>query len=414
MERIPPGYRTIKASLALAGWYEEATRLNHARDAYINVLQKEPFALEAMMGAIRHGLDFESLMGCFPRETYGQWMEHFVWCYYAARRHRYSADCHYKTGDHLKAHYQYRQIMRRDPDNIKQMDRYAFLLKLRGQRDTLDRHAATISRRHPTQPESWLAMAAVREMEGDLTTALQHVDTALSQNPRYAESWLMKGALLLASNRTKDAVSAFHTSLAYEESMQCHEGIVECYLRESRINEAGTQAQTVASKMNLLPKSRILVGSVLKARGDAQSKRRARDAFEEAYRMNPQCTEAVLALVTALEDDQEWDRAVDILKEHTGYIQMATLHSRIAEIHVRLRQYGEAMEQYNTALRIDGRYEPAAKGIKRLQRILGSASGGGGGGGADGDGHELGDTDEEEIEDGDIDELSNGGHDDDY
>ncbi|KAJ3145048.1 Anaphase promoting complex subunit 7 [Geranomyces variabilis] len=425
MERIEPGYRTVKASLALAGWYEEAGRPNHAREAYFNVLLKEPLAIEAMMGAIRNGLEFDQIANYFPRETFGQWMAQFVWCYFAARRHRYSealtglgelhrqtplntdvmlamADCHYKTGDHLKAHYQYRQIMKRDPDTIKQMDRYAFLLKMRGQRDMLDRHAATISKRHPNQPETLLVTAAAKQMEGDLATALRYVDAAVSQNLRYAESWLMKGSLLLASGRLRDAIVAYRTALVHEETMQCYEGLVECYLLESRVEEAREQAKHVATKMSQLPKARILVGAVLKARGDPSSRRRARVAFEEAYRMNPQCTEAVLTLVTAMEDDQEWDRAIEILKEHTGYIQMATLHSRLAEIHVRLRQYADAMEQYNTALRIDSRYEPAVKGIKRLQRILGSASG---------DGHELGESDEEEIEDGDIDELSNGGHD---
>ncbi|KAI8922406.1 hypothetical protein DFJ77DRAFT_506181 [Powellomyces hirtus] len=422
LEKIPIDALGVKSCLTLATWYEETRSFNQAREAYLNVLRKEPLATEAMMGAIRYGAEIEDMLPCFPPTPAGEWTKHFVWSYFAGRRHRYAealerlgelqrvtplnnevmlamADCYYKSGDSMKAHYQYRQLMRREQDTIKQMDRYAHLLKMRGQREALNQHATALSRKNPNQPEAWLAMASFRQMQGDLENALHFVEKALSCNRRYSESWLMKGSLLMASGRLQEALPAFRAALGYEETILGYEGIVECYLLQSRIVDAHLMAKAVAGKMHQLPKARILVGAVLKARGDADSRRKARCAFEEAYRMNTLCTEAVLALVTALEEESEYERAIDLLKAHSGHIQIATLHYRLGEIYVRLSQYEDAMDQYNTALRIDSQYEPATKGIQKLHRILGSG----------GDGEEFPGSDDEELEeDGEVDELSNG------
>ncbi|KAI8825860.1 uncharacterized protein EV422DRAFT_143875 [Fimicolochytrium jonesii] len=419
MEKVPVAYLTVKACKTLASWYEETLRFDQARQTYLNLLRKEPLALEAMMGALRHGHMLEDLAQCLPPSPCGDWLNRYMLCYVAIRSHQYEeallelgrlqneapmnvdvmlamADCLFKSGETMKAHYQYKQIMKRDHDVVKQMDRYALILKQRGDREQLKKHARTMSRKNPTRPESWLAMACCSEMQGDMDTALSFVDRALECNRTYAEAWLMKASLLTAAGKFDEALPAYKRAQAYDETITSFEGQVECHLQQASPIEAHLAARDAAVRMPRHPKARILVGGVLKAKGDPESKKRAKKMFEEAYRLNPLCTEAVLALVTTLEEEENWERAIEMLKEHSGHIQMATLHHRLAEIYVTRKNFDEAMDQYNIALRIDPQFEPALRGNKRLHRILASG------------GHtDLGATDEEDIDE-QVDELSNG------
>ncbi|KAJ3020454.1 Anaphase promoting complex subunit 7 [Thoreauomyces humboldtii] len=393
-ERIPVADASVKVLMKLAGWYEERMLLKQAKEAYINILRKEPLATEAMMGAIRYGVEFDDLIRCFPATAAGTWTKDYIWSYFAARKHRYvdalqklerlekltplpncdvllsQADCHYKSGDLLKSHTAFRKVLKRDTTVVKHMDRYAILLAKRGQRGALEQNANALSKRNPKRKESWLAMACSRREQGDLPTALSFVQKALDLDAKYAEAWLMKGELLVSSGKIQDAIPMFRVALAYDESLAAYEGVLTCYLTQERLAEAHELTANIGARMSGLPNALILMGSVLQASGGPEGHKSARGMFEQAYKSNPRCTAAVLALVTACEKDGDDQLAVQLLKEHAGDIQLATLHCRMAEIFFRHAKHEEAMEQFSTALQIDRNFEPAAKGLKKLNKML--------------------------------------------
>ena len=92
--------------------------------------------------------------------------------------------------------------------------------------------------------------------------------------------------------------------------------------------------------------------------------------FESVLRSNPNCKEAILAVIDIHVANRNLVAAEHILSKHLESNVNDDLHTRLAGIFVEGQKYGQAVEHYHIALSLNEANEEAATGLERLEKIM--------------------------------------------
>jgi anaphase-promoting complex subunit 7 len=189
-------------------------------------------------------------------------------------------------------------------------------------------------------------------------------------NDRHVIAYLLKGNLLLSSGHAEDALPPFRKAYALQKDIIAYSGLVRAYLGVSKIKEALSAATEARKLMPQHPQALSLLGLVLSQPADPTYRKRAKQCFEEALKLDKQCLDAVLGLSQLFVVEGKYQDAIDMLNDQIKQNNKDYLHTRLAEVLVLNQKNNEAMQHYNIALSLNPQSEIAKKGLERLEKIM--------------------------------------------
>ena len=110
--------------------------------------------------------------------------------------------------------------------------------------------------------------------------------------------------------RPSDACVVYRKAHRMNRDLLSFQGLIESYIGMSRIKEALAVAKEAIQLMPKNPKMLTLVGVVLSHTPNGREK--AKKAFENALNLDPQCTEAAIAIVSTNIAKKEWQTSIEM------------------------------------------------------------------------------------------------------
>ncbi|KND03354.1 uncharacterized protein SPPG_02397 [Spizellomyces punctatus DAOM BR117] len=375
MERIPKDVVSIKGLRLLAGWYETVFRIEQARDTYLLILQKQPLATEAVLGAIKCGAE-PSTMHLPP------WVTSYVEGYAQIQGYKYKdaiktflelqnttplnlhvlhglSDAYFMSGDGVNAFYVFRQIRKRDPETIRHMDRYASLLASRNKTDVLSKLAVDLVKRYPNHPESWCAMAYYWRSEGDDEKALHFCEKSLAHSPTHPQTHLLKSTLLPPQH----ALPTLHKTLLLSPTLETYTTLLNIYISQTRYTEALTLVSDLAHRMPSHPPALSLVAKTL---FEANQPRKSLSVYQHAFELDPTDEGVCIGYAQVCEALGQVSKAESVLKGCASVgcrVLLAGVLGRAGRVH-------EGLEVVNGVLVMDPTHPEALSTLDTLHRLV--------------------------------------------
>eukprot|EP00053_Salpingoeca_punica_P009787 m.88122 g.88122 ORF g.88122 m.88122 type:complete len:333 (-) comp15166_c0_seq1:22-1020(-) len=288
------------------------------------------------------------------------------------------ANCEWKRGCLPQAKLVFEECQKLDSLCLEYADIHAHVLVAQGaelELSALSTHLINVSKK---RAEPWLAVARycqlLCESSSDDRATRFHARRGLKFAARaemvsttHAEVYMVKGTLLLSLNKSTEAGACFQRALELSREFSAHQGLVSCFLAAKRNKEALLKAKFALSCMPNNPRAITLLG-VACARCESGTK--ARRAFENALTIDPNCMDAVFALVELDIEEHKYDAAIDLLKKHLHNSRADYMHRRLGEVYYTLQNYEQSLEQHLAALKINPEYLPAKIGAERATNRL--------------------------------------------
>ena len=199
--------------------------------------------------------------------------------------------------------------------------------------------------------KTWVAASLYWDSKGDRLRALSYVEKGLRLDDTLPMLHLLKGNLCLKLNRPDSAVSSFRKAQTLEPSISAFEGLAKAYAAFRKHKEALVTAREAVRLMPSSPRALLLLGSVYAKQGETRA--RAMKIFESVLRSNPNCKEAILAVIDIHVANRNLVAAEHILSKHLESNVNDDLHTRLAGIFVEGQKYGQAVEHYHIALSLN-------------------------------------------------------------
>ncbi|CAB4056281.1 unnamed protein product [Lepeophtheirus salmonis] len=160
-------------------------------------------------------------------------------------------------------------------------------------------------------PEPWTAMGYYSYLNKKSHRAVYFAHKACMIQSRSIEALLLKGNLLLDLKKVQDAMNHFREAIQLAPyRFECHKGLVECYLGQSRYREAVTLAAAANLQLNRSARSLTLYASVA----------------------DPCYLPAVYLLAELLEQEMNFDEAITLLRKQLTLQTTCKLHQMLADL----------------------------------------------------------------------------------
>ncbi|RUS34734.1 hypothetical protein BC938DRAFT_478855 [Jimgerdemannia flammicorona] len=407
---------TIDAGkLARRGWGHQPNALFRrlAIECYQAILRQQPYAIEAYLALLRHGLSFQQVSQHIPHTCELDWMRMYIEAHannIGSDRELPRAHYHVQTqrrlppeplrcasndeqhcrsllpllsstlcNEFLLSHViradwdPENRVRKIDPNVVEGMDKYANLIKNQGKTIFVNKIADELHRINSRRPECWLAMALYCEMKDEREKALLFVDKAIALDRRHVEAYQLKGICSFHIEADTgiwhaEAIIAFRKAYRLSKDLFVCRGLAETYLAIPKIKEAMNVAKEALSLMPRNPIALTLVGMVMVQ--SAETKDKARKAFETALEYDPKCLEPVFALVSMNVQEQKWAESIALLEKYLPLHPTDVMHTRLADVYMRAEDYPKALHHYNAALSLNPDYEDAREGLTRLEKRI--------------------------------------------
>eukprot|EP00041_Stephanoeca_diplocostata_P013167 m.227595 g.227595 ORF g.227595 m.227595 type:complete len:556 (-) comp19249_c0_seq1:203-1870(-) len=414
LSAIPVSQRTIEMTMAIGKLYSKFNVRTKAVECFKQVLQACPLALNVVLELVQLGEDmephFDMNLGLARDQI--QWLKTWARGHRAASKKNYSdavnefvaikektpgsisaavsphvlmhlADWQWKQGHLPGSRVAFEQARRADMLNMDKMDIYAHVLVAQGREADLNVLCAELMGTDNRRVEAWLALARYYQLlcENSLDEhqAMRHakqglvfVDKAATLNKSHAEVHMVKGTLLLALDSPREASAHFREAYSTSRDFSPYQGLVSCYIAESRLTEALAVAKDAQQHMPLNPRALTLLGVVLKRYANGSSK--ARRLFDRALVLRSDCMDAVFALFDLELDEENFDAAIKLLQPHLNHSRVDYVHRRLGDAHLLNQNVDMALKHYHLALSVNPEYEPAKEGIAAAMKALHSST----------------------------------------
>jgi len=408
LETVTSRYRTLPLLLTLAKLYRVNGYERAAGSTYRECLRLCPYAVEAWVALAELGVKSEDLASIlsqhFPAERAAavqqqqqqpldlqSWISQFVSCHRLKRADEADksvaalggfiqafpnnvhlmlelAQAHTVAGNYRDAVSCFQHVRAVDSACVSKMDHYAVALNATNNVVELNRLTHDLLRIDNRKPETWVAASLYWDSKGDRLRALSYVEKGLRLDDTLPMLHLLKGNLCLKLNRPDSAVSSFRKAQTLEPSISAFEGLAKAYAAFRKHKEALVTAREAVRLMPSSPRALLLLGSVYAKQGETRA--RAMKIFESVLRSNPNCKEAILAVIDIHVANRNLVAAEHILSKHLESNVNDDLHTRLAGIFVEGQKYGQAVEHYHIALSLNEANEEAATGLERLEKIM--------------------------------------------
>lgn len=223
----------------------------------------------------------------------------------------------YLNGNYGQALHSLQRAQHIDPLLLKHMDIFAFLAFTECKDNTLDKLVNHLMPLGDNHPETWIAIGYYclkKNHKPSRTVYLAQKAYALDSVK--IQALLLKGLALAKLKRYSDSLVHYKEAISLAPFyFEGYKGVVDGYLATNRLNEANSFI-TNAVRTNLKGNVRAftLCGQILAK--EISSLDKARLYLEEALKLNPKYTEAVISLVDVYGQLKQQSKSVDLLKDH--------------------------------------------------------------------------------------------------
>jgi tetratricopeptide (TPR) repeat protein len=196
---------------------------------------------------------------------------------------------------------------------------------------------------------------------GDLNRAGDQYAMLVRLDPYSFKSHYEVGLTAQLLNRLDDAAAAYLRALALSpRDLNANMNLGLVYLALGHVDDAVRQLQLAVSINPKSAAAQCNLGVVLEAAGQLH---KAETAYQRAVELDPNQTVAMIDLGSILVREDQGMEAAAVLKAAVLKTNTALVHKRLGDALVLQHQDDQAMDEYNAALHLDGRYWPAMNQI---------------------------------------------------
>jgi len=201
----------------------------------------------------------------------------------------------------------------------------------------------------PVKPQPYLlaGMACLRKESVD--EALQFFESAINLDPKSYMAYTGFGQALLNQKKYDEAVTQFRRALRLNPRLlRARQGVAQAMVQQEKFPEALEELKSCLNIDTNDSSVYILLGRVYKAMEDYNA---AVDALEKAINLSTgQKPAAQMELVSALIEDNQLDRAGDLLKDIPQAPQLAPRQHKLwGDLYHKQGQFKAAAEEYQAA-----------------------------------------------------------------
>ncbi|KAK5582307.1 hypothetical protein RB653_003890 [Dictyostelium firmibasis] len=262
----------------------------------------------------------------------------------------------------------FQKIRLLDPYYVGSMDIFCSLLKRRSLQFELNKVCNDLVASNPYCAETWTSVALFYFLKENVEKSLENVDRAISIKESHEFAHSLKGEILLSLDEPREALPSLERAFQLSKNILTARELVRCHLILNQMKEALIVAETINFLSPDYSKTMALLGMVLA--NQPEEREEARKILTKALALSPHCTDTVLTLSKLNVVEGRFQEAIDILNNQLEYQETDLMHTEIAGVYLTKDYHEEAMIHYNSALEINPQYEPASRGIARLELIM--------------------------------------------
>ncbi|EGC36206.1 hypothetical protein DICPUDRAFT_151347 [Dictyostelium purpureum] len=255
-----------------------------------------------------------------------------------------------------------------DPYYVSSMDVFCSLLKRRGLPLELNKVCNDLVTANPNSAETWTSVSLLYFFKENIEKSIENVDRAISINESHEFAHSLRGEILLSLDEPREALPSLERAFQLSKNILTARELVRCHLILNQMREALFVAETINQLSPECSKTMALLGMVLANQPEEREK--ARKILSKALSLSPHCTDTVLTLSKLNVVEGRFQEAVDILNNQLEYQETDLMHTEIATVYLTKDMHEEAMIHFNSALEINPQYEPASRGLARLEMIM--------------------------------------------
>ena len=402
LETVTSRFRTLPLLLTLGKLYRINGYDRASVSIYKECIRLCPYAMEALVALAELGVKADELNAIVGQHLEAmdekesswflqRWLSQFLTCHLAKASNEVakSADVlrtllslfpnnvhlllelghvHTMAGDCAEAVTCFQHARTIDGTCVAKMDHFAAALNATRNLAELNRLTHDLLRIDNRRPETWVSAALYWEAKGDKLRALSYAEKGLRLDDTHAMLHVLKGNLCLKLNRPDSAVSAFLKAQTLEPGITTFQGLTRAYVACGKHKEALVTAREAVRLMPQSSQAVVLLGTVYASQSDARE--RAIKLFEGVLERDPNCKDAVMAIVDTHTANRNLAAAERILSKHLESRVSDELHARLGGILLEAQKYGPAMEHYHIALSLNENNEEAQTGLDRLEKLM--------------------------------------------
>lgn len=377
LQSIHAKHRTPQSNMALGRLYQRAGMERPAIACFKEVLKACPLALDAAQILMSAGVKAKEIQeltldgvnktaGC---EWFSQWSQaqsqfaskDFSGASQAFRlleertllRNEPNLLVHlgrsqYFEGDMTSAGLTLQRVHRFDPNQMAGMDILAAILYKERKAKELEQLATQLMSVSEEAPESWIAMGYYCFLNKKGSRAVYFAHRACMINNRCVEALILKGNVLLELRKLPDAMNHFREAMLIAPSrFEIHQGLVDCYLAQSRHREAVSVAAGACKQMpQPSPRALTLFASVLLKDPYQLATPRAKSFLERALELDSSYLPAAYMLADILDQELQTDKAIELLQKVARRKSTSKLHQILGDLLVKAHEEEKALEHF--------------------------------------------------------------------
>ncbi|XP_038061823.1 anaphase-promoting complex subunit 7-like isoform X2 [Patiria miniata] len=387
--------------MALAKLYQRIGNERPAVTSFKEVLKQCPLALEAVLGLLSLGVKGTEVaaltINSLPHTNNLEWLTFWLkgHAYNASKDYAKAvstfkslesgsvlrensnvlcclAENHFLAGDLANAALVYKRVHSLDMLCLRGMDIYAYLLAHEKRTEELMSLASKLMAVSEQRAEPWIAMGYYyANIPLKTSRAVYFAQKAYQIDPRNVQALLLKGSVLKDMSKTQEALLHFREAVRMAPyRFEAHQGLVECYIKASRIREALTTASNACKVLGNSARSLTLFAYVLAK--DSLTVEKAKAMLEKALAQEPTYLEAVYLLAEVLGEEQQYTAAIELLRRQLQHQSTCQLHQMLGEFLSANNELQEALDQYSIALGMDPTNKKVLDGIQKVEKVTDS------------------------------------------
>eukprot|EP00462_Mataza_sp_D1_P010085 CAMPEP_0175163916 /NCGR_PEP_ID=MMETSP0087-20121206/26065_1 /TAXON_ID=136419 /ORGANISM="Unknown Unknown, Strain D1" /LENGTH=492 /DNA_ID=CAMNT_0016452773 /DNA_START=39 /DNA_END=1517 /DNA_ORIENTATION=- len=391
LESLPATGRSIQNHLMLAKLYSQEGKVKSAIASYQAVLAVQPLAIEASLALVDLGVEPKAVSTSYSKKEVG-------WLGKLMDSQSYLQQCKHKQAlkiyTELTALYprsmdmwlakgktqlqlcdwevskeSFCKVLELEPTNAAGMELLGWTYRKRGRSNELAALSQNLLKFNPEAPETWTVVGLYCEATGNKEKALQYANKAVEINSRHYGAHLIRGCLCSSIGQYDEAARSYRQAQQINKlDLTALEGLVETYLAKSEFKQALLTAKQALQLMPRNPKALTLVGLVLSH--SCEGREKAIKAFNKALTLDPQCTDAVMALAKIYCAEKQYTTAKELLSNYTLSNASDFMHTKLGQVYALNGETEKALVQFHKALAMNPDYAQALNAIERLENNL--------------------------------------------
>lgn len=214
---------------------------------------------------------------------------------------------------------------------------------------------------NPTMTTAYMGAGDIYRERGDYQGAERHYADAVRTAPNEFEPNYWHGHALQMLNRVTEAVRAYLRALAIRpDDFDANLNLATAYLQLGEDAQAVIYAERAVRIDPDNGPARVNLGA---AYANAGRHGEAIEQYEAAAELMPLSPELLLNLAESLGKVGRYAEMAGTIREVVRQTPSATAYERLGSALFRMREYGEALEAFRTATRVDPDHYPAWNGI---------------------------------------------------